>query len=223
MPVTPPTIQDILDRSRVFLNDKDEDLYTNAVLIPFLKAANDEFRDELLVHGINSQKTVSEYYTVSAGTTTLDPLPDDFINPVQLWQRQSGSDDNFTKIVELVWPDGYTGDSDYIAYWNYRNQEITLTSARLTLEVRLDYNRALVEVGADVDADVEIKGSVNFLAAKTAELAAMDIGQNPVEGSKNAIRASKYLGRLLQINIKNQQGVGARRRPFRRRAGLRIL
>lgn len=223
MPYTPPTVLDILDRARVFLNDSDADLYTDAVLLPILAVANDEFRDELLVHGINSQKTVAGYYTVDAGETALDPLPDDFLNPVEIWERLSGSSDNFTKVVEFVWPTGYTGsDNGCIAYWNFRNQEITIPPANTIREVRLDYNRVLVEVVSTSD-DVEIKGSVNFLAAKVAELASADIGQNPVESVKNEKRATKYLMRLLQINIKNQQGTGARRLPFRRHTGSRIF
>lgn len=212
------TALEALDRARVFLNDTGGQLYTNAVLLPLLQVANEELGNKFLIHGIPVQKEIDTYKTITAGDTTYTPLPDDFITPVNLWQRPINQDVDFSLMVRKVWEPATTYDATVLGVWDWRNQEIIFQPASVNVQVRLDYNKMLTEITTAGDT-LEVIGSLNYLAYKTAELAARHIGENPIKAAEMKEEANSALADIEIIAVRNMQFTPSRRKrfsPFRR-------
>jgi hypothetical protein len=213
------TAQNAFDRARVYLNDTADDLYTNAVLLPFLQMANDKLSDKLLVHGIPVQMEVATTATITALDTTYT-LPADFMNPVRLWQKPVGQDVDFSPMFRKAWEPGETYTSEFLGVWDYRNQQIIFQPATVDVDVRLDYNKILTALTVAGDT-LQVFGSLSYLSSKTASLAAQHIGMNPIKAGELEVEAREALADIEIIAVKNMQHVGTRRRPFRirRRSG----
>ena len=84
----PISAGDVLQQvASVFLNDPEQSLFTDAVLIPHLKYANNELGNLLTNHGISVQKDVSVTTDVDAGESELSAYPTDFFLPLELRER----------------------------------------------------------------------------------------------------------------------------------------
>jgi hypothetical protein len=206
---------DILDRSRVALNDQGASLYTNTVMLPILKIANDELCDKLIVGGMQNLKStgVSDL-DVDAGDTTFDTPPDDLIVPIELFEKRVGDDDsNFTPIIEQSWLDNVV-PSVNLGIWRWSGTEVEFVGATEERTVRMRYYRVITEI-TTASSPAEIFRSLNWLAHRTAEYAANSIGQNPVVAATINKDTIRYETLLMQILNKNKQGVRVRRMPFR--------
>lgn len=206
---------DAFDRARAFLNDTDIDLYTNTKLLPFLKIANDEFADELLNNNIPVLKSVATDISVTAGTVNTRPtLPDDFIEPSQLFEKTTGDDDIFyTELYQAEFEPNTTAKSTF-SFFAWRDQHIILPPVDNTRKIRIRYLRMVTAI-ASAASSLEITNSLNYLSCKTASLAADNIGQNSMKSDRLEARCSVYLNRCLNIKVKSVQGVQTRRKPFR--------
>jgi len=205
-------IQDIYDRSRFFLNDMNSILFTDAIMLLAVKAANDELSDELITNGIPVQKQVQVNILVTAGTVLLT-LPTDFIAPIRLWERAEGSNEDYVPMIRTNWPISKP-QGTVLGVWNWRNQKINLSGATVNREVRLDYTRALVSITSSGSA-LEVIGSLNYLSYKCSALAVESIGGNQMEADRFHAFAQKHLDKLLKIGVRNNQSILIRRRPFR--------
>jgi hypothetical protein len=90
---------EVMDRSRAILNDVAIDLYTNQVLLPYLKIANDDLSDELVDNGSTVSKEVSQTIPLAAGGTQ-PALPNDMIVPIEIYEKDSGQDDSYYRYME---------------------------------------------------------------------------------------------------------------------------
>lgn len=204
---------DVMARAAAFLNDVAQELYTNDVQLPYLQAANDELSDELMSAGVPVQKEVSATIQVAASAVLVNQ-PDDIITPIRLFERASGSSDDFIEVDQFdieqpSWP-----SSTKIDWWVWREQLIRINPPSSNREVRLDYKRMILSISGTVSS-IEVIGATNFLSYKTAELCARYIGQNPVVGDQLEVKAEKHLHKLLQNGVRKNQSLRTRRKPFR--------
>jgi hypothetical protein len=206
---------DIMDRSRVALNDQGANLYTNTTLLPVLKIVNDELCDKLISGGMqNLKSTGSGDITLPAGSTIFSAPPDDMIVPIELFEKRVGDDDSgFTPIIEQSWLDNVVPSTN-LGIWRWSGSEIEFVGATEDRVVRIRYYRVITEITAD-NSPAEVIRSFNFLAFRTAELAAKNIGENPVKAADIMIDRKMYEFLLMQILNKNKQGVRVRRQAFR--------
>lgn len=203
-------VNDVFARSRFFLNDN-INFFTDIILLEAIKSANDELSDELLVNGVAIDKMTSRDILVLAGAKELT-LPDDLIVPVRLWERAETGNDEYTPMSETDW-DIESQVGNELNFWNWRNQKVNFIGCKVNRRVRIDYIRTLLAI-VGVNSETEVTGSLNYLAYKTAALAVESRG-NTVEADRLNGLAYKHLNRLLQIGVRNKQGVIIRRKPFR--------
>lgn len=202
---------DVMDEARkVYLNDTAASLYTNTALIPHLSAAYDELQQELEENGASQLKEISTTISVTALAVTLT-LPADFVAPIKLEERGVG-ETVWTPMEELPWEPSTTQTS-ILRYWNYREDEVKFLGATVAREVKLFYWKSLTAITA-AGTTVSIINSKRFLALRTSATAATFIGQNPILGDRLGREADEALGKIVNRNIRKQQGMPVRRRPF---------
>lgn len=215
--------EDVMQRSAVFMNDPAQTVWNNTVLLPFLQTAHDELQDVLTENGIPVTFEVAANIAVLSGIKILSPLPNDFVAPINLEERPSTStnDSDFIPIIQvaLLPSDDPTQN---LRYWDWSGQNIRFIGATLDKTVRLRYLSLVGSIQGDSSA-ITVTGSFGYLAARTAALAARDIGQNPTRADSLDVRASLSLKRVINREVRALQGVPAKRKPFwanRRRAWL---
>lgn len=168
---------DVIADAQALLNDTSAQIYTSAALLPFVKRANRELEQVLIINGSPVQRVESANISVFATITTLS-LPTDFLLPIELNERPlaSTSNDDWVPMTEMPWiPDIVAGET--LDYWAFRNNAIYLLGATVDRTVRLRYERQLAVITSTASPEDSVLFQ-NFLGAKTAELAARFIGMN---------------------------------------------
>lgn len=168
-----------MDSARIFLNDTGASLFNNSVLTPYVAKANETLEVLLITWGIQAQRQKSIAILVPASLLTNSTLilPDDFLVPRDIYERAVGQNDSdYTQVIEKDWePDSIATNT--LNYYAFRNNNIYFPPCSADREVQVRYERQLaVIVGENSPADFIL--AKNYLAAKTAELAARYIGMN---------------------------------------------
>lgn len=207
------TAKDRLDEAAVFLNDPNKTNYTYSVLMPFLKIALQEAEDIFIANGMPFVlKEVATPIQVAANVITL-PLPSDFLLPIKIEERASGSTDNFIELTEKVWLPDETPTSE-LRYWTWDNgQVISFLGANTAREVSLFYYRSLTAINVPDDV-VSINHIKQYLSGRSASLAAFVIGENTSRAQALDSLAGVALERAVNIATKRRQNKPVRRRPF---------
>lgn len=212
----------IMDRSAALLNDVAKTQFTYAAQLPYLQIANDELADELTINGIAIFKNVADTLTITVGTTIYSPLPTDLIVPQKLWERPTNqSNEDFVPMEQKTWEPS-AKQVDALQYWIWRDNSIIFLGATQSVDVRLDYIRAISAISNSGSTE-EVTGSFNFLAYMTASLCAEFIGQNQVVSGKLESKAYKHLSTLLNIGVRENQSLPMRRKPYRIKSNRRYF
>ena len=210
----PITAQDVMQQAAgVFLGEPEQSYWTNTILLPHLKYANNELGDLLTNNGISVQKNESVTVDIEIGDSEISAYPTDFFLPLELRERSRDSEQGWSKIRERAWidPDFDTGSS--ISQWAYRDNKIIFNPPTSQREVFLRYLRNIIAIDNE-NTNIDIERSVNFLASRTAELASRFNGRNPTKADEiklNEVGPAEH--RLINSFVRNSQKV--RRRPYR--------
>lgn len=204
---------EVMDRSRAVLNDVAKDLYTNEVLLPYLKIANDDLCDELTDNGATVNKEVTTDIPLSRGNKTL-VLPDDMIVPIEAYEKDAGQDDNYYRYIwqrEFL-PNGTPGNE--LKVWCWREQNLSFVGSNLDKVIRVRYYRLITQISGE-NTSIELTHALNYLGYHTAALAAEHIGQNRAKAIDLEGQAIVKLAKLLKKEVKQTHSKPTRRRPFR--------
>ena len=203
---------DVMERSRAVLNDIAKDLYTDEVLLPYLKIANDDLSDELVDHGTTVQKEVSIDIPLQAGVKQLN-LPIDIIVPIELFTKNENElDIYYHKAYQRDFlPNGAPGNQ--IETWAWREQNIYFIGSTSNKIVRLRYYRLVTEI-LGINTPIELTHALNYLAYHSAALASEHIGQNRTKAIDLESQAIQKLHKLLKKEVKQTHGRPIRRRRF---------
>jgi len=209
----PNLASDVFLRTRAILNDTAIDLYTDEVLQPYLRIANDDLSDELVDNGAPSQKEVSTDIVLNVGFKTL-LLPDNMIYPIEIFEKNQGEDDSYYRKMDQreFLPNLLPGKE--LGYWAWREQNVNLLGANIIKVVRMRYYRLITDL-IGVSSPVELSHALNYLAYHTGALAAEHIGQNRAKAIDLESQALVKLGKLVKKEVKQSQVHAMRRRPFR--------
>lgn len=204
----------VMDQAAAILNDVAKNLYSYTVQLPYIKKANEDLEQTLLVYGVTIQFKKSAAIAVAAGATTL-VLPSDFLVPISLWERASGStnEDDYVEMDERDWEENTQAQST-LTQWSFRENGINLVPSTANREVKLYYDKMLTVVNSENSTEDSILFK-SFLAAKTAEYCARFIGMNKVMADE--IRDNecfKAEDKLVHILVGNMQGIRFRRPKF---------
>lgn len=208
----------VLDSARSHLNDLGATIWGDPVLIPFLQEAHRELRTVVVLNGIPVINEVTAVLNVPAQTTDLSTVtgyPTDMIVPIWLKERQVGQDNSdFIDMTPRDFVPNINMDI-WLFWWCWRDEKIFLVGSLNAEQVQLRYRRQLTTPVVRADS-IGWLNAENFLSYRTAALACQSIGEQ--EKHDNLMKtASVNLDTVVRLNVKQMQGLQARRRPYHRR------
>lgn len=209
-----------LNSARTYLNDVGASLWTDAILLPYLKEAFRDLLIDLYLNGIPViREKSSSPITVAIGALTLT-LPSDFLEPIKLKERLSGSSETYIDMVEKAFePD--TDQTDNLRFWAYREEAINFVGATTARQILLFYWKTLTIPTAENSLLGFIYAEI-YLGPKTAAYAAASVGNITLAKEVSDIAEMK-LDKVMRANIKGQQSLPVRRIPYRRGRGRRVF
>lgn len=205
----PDTAAEVMNESRVLLNDTSALLYANDKLLPFLNKAYREVQSKLNLYGLQHLQEVASLITVATGSLTITS-PADLVRPLHLAERRAGTTDLFADMDERSWePELRPGQA--LRYWVWREEIIYLVGATEAREVRLRYLKSLSALTGDGSV-IGLTDAKTVLAARTAALAARYLGENPTRAQVLDTDANDALDTHVTLNVRKNQNKPTRRR-----------
>lgn len=207
-----------LDSARAHLNDVGATIWPNTVLFPFLQEAHRELRSKVILNGIPVIDEVSAVLSVPAQTTDLTTVvgyPTDLIVPIWLKERQVGqTDSDFIDMTPRDFIPNINMDI-WLFWWSWRREKIFLVGSLNDEEVQIRYRRQIPTPAVSSDS-LGWLGAENYLSYRTAALACNSIGETD-KATGLTQTAMVNLDDVIRLNVKQIQGLPARRRPYHRR------
>jgi hypothetical protein len=208
-------VADVGELTRSLLNDIEGQLYNNTVLLPYIKLAYGEAEKELNVNGISTTKEIMSSLPIPKGMTaiTINDI-NDMVLPLDLGERTPGAT-SFIPMTMRSW-DTTSEPSGELRYWVWRENEIKLLGATADREVQVRYIKGF-PVLTNENSPIMINSSLEYLAYRTASLASRYIGGNKARADSLELDSGRLLPKMVAAEVKNQQSMPVRRRPFRYR------
>lgn len=205
------TAASVFASARTYLNDASAAVYTDAVLLPYLKEAYEHGRNEQALKGLpNAYKTSVQVVTIGA---VVFPTVSDLLVPIKMEERANGSSDLYDPMTETTWDPNATQTTS-LNFWDWRNQTINFLGATTDRQVRLYYMGDMDPTGLTTGS-VNLLGNVrSFLGAKVAAFAHEFIQQNTTLAQAANQIAEEQLKKIIAIQIKNRQALPIRMRGF---------
>jgi hypothetical protein len=218
--------------ARSLLNDAQGNLFTDAVLLPYVNSAYRKVQraignaggggfiqdDALLVVAAVDAVDTSLQVSITDATVPPNQLPTDLIVPAKIWERPNGSTDDFLEMVDLSQHGGLPSRAQDItlSVWEWRNDGIYFIGAMQDTQIRLRYLKAYPDL-SDATSPVLVRNAQEALAYAAAALAAWSRG-SPL-AAKWDEAASDAIDDLIIAAVKREQQSQRRRRPFSSRSG----
>jgi len=218
--------------ARSLLNDAQGNLFTDAVLLPYVNSAYRKVQraignaggggfiqdDALLVVAAVTAVDTSLQVAITDATAPPNQLPTDLIVPAKIWERPNGSTDDFLEMVDLSQHGGLPSRAQDItlSVWEWRNDGVYFLGATQDTQIRLRYLKAYPDL-TDATSPVLVRNAQEALAYAAAALAAWSRG-SPL-AAKWDEAASDAIEDLIIAAIKREQQSQRRRRPFSSRSG----
>lgn len=210
------TVTTVADESRILLNDVGKQLYTDTILLPYVNKAYEELQSDLNKNGIQTTKEVSALFIVTAGVAPVLTTNDitNLIQPLALFERPSGSTSLFNEMIEKDW-EPEIDRTDQLRYWVWRENEIKFVGALIDVQVKVRYRKSLSTLISGASA-IGIIGAKQFLAARAAAVAAFAVGGSETRATTIQADAENELAKFITSEVKRNQRLVVRRKPFRR-------
>lgn len=217
----------VMDASAAMLNDTAKSIYTYAKQVPYLNMALLELQEIFELNEVPVTDTYSAVMQVDAGIDYIgfapDPvvvgtpyLPDDLIEPQQLWERDRGVNPwlPMTKVNTL--PRYIEGiEISQFSVYVWETQRIKFFIANNDRDVSMNYIRNLFAPAEDEDSVINVINAQSFLQYRNAGLCAFFIGENKTRADELNGYASLAIDRATGISSKGRQNIMTRHRPFR--------
>ena len=221
---------------RSLLNDAAGNLFTYGLLMPYVNSAYRKVQRALGNVG-SGTFTVDNVTVVVPAVTAVDPsvqvvindatappnqLPTDLLLPLKLWERPSGSSDDFVEMVDLTDHGGLPSlpQGTTLRFWEWRLDGLYFLGATQATQVRIRYAKALPDL-VDAASVVLIRDAQEAIAYLAAALAAMARG-SPL-ADKWARAGEDAIEDLVTNITRREQHTVRRRRPFSWRRGYAAL
>jgi len=213
------SVASVLNDVRVFLNDTNQTYFNNTVLAGPFRIAYRDLRDELFDNQIRVTGETSEAIEITTsmrdiGGPTGPALPTNFVVPVLLWERESGSDADYFLMNEVRTLPKSSVLTAYLQWWTYQNQIIKFLGATTDRQVKIDYIANTLGFPEAPEDRLNVFNCASFLAYRTAGLAAEFQGENAERAASLNANAQGAIDKLINLDVKNQQSMPVRRRPF---------
>jgi hypothetical protein len=208
--------------ARAYLNDLDTplgDVYTDAVLFPFVNSAYRDLQRRLVQNGVSVMIRETDL-TIPTGNTILSdlsspPLPLGFIVPHSLRERPDNSSEKFQQMQKHVsgLPDM---DADVnLNVWEWRDNAVQFVGATRDVIVKLRYEVQLDDLtqSGPTSNIVLIRGAEEALALRISAMASRSRGVR-TESSDLQSEYMLEVDRMVRRNRKPEQRKSRRRRPY---------
>jgi hypothetical protein len=220
----------VMDIAASLMNDSAKQTYTYAAQSPYLRLALQELRELYELNNIPvTQQVTAPIMTLNAGVTTIvygaagtpaaPKLPDDLVEPAQLWERSTGIDPYVPMTKRDYLPHQLEGvQSSQFIYYVWQGQSIQVLPATQVNDIKMDYIKQLFpDAGATVDQGtiINVVNAQTFLEFRVAGLCAEFIERNTISSNSLNAQAVLALERATGIGVKGKQNIFTRRRPFR--------
>jgi hypothetical protein len=217
---------------RSLLNDAAGNLFTDAVLLPYVNSAYRAVQRALASAGAggfltdNTQLVVpavaaadpSTQVSITDATAPPNQLPSDLLVPVKLWERPNGSSQDFVEMVDLTQHGGLPSRAQGVTLgvWEWRGDGIYFLGATQDTQIRLRYAKAYPDL-SDATSPVLARNAQEGIAYAAAAMAAWARGSPLAEKWDGA--ASDAIEQLVSAAVRREQQSARRRRPFSSRSG----
>lgn len=205
------------------MNDTARTVYTYTAVLPYLQLALQELQEHFELNNIPSTQLTSALINIPAGTTQIifngvgvPRLPDDMIEPQQLWEREAGIDPYVPMSRRDYIPHQFEGTTtSKFSFYVWENNIIKFLPSNRNNDVKIDYIKDLFTPLVDENSLINCINGATFLEYRTAALCAEFIERN--QSNANGLNAYAVLGidRATGIGVKSKQTILTRRRPFR--------
>lgn len=211
-------------------------MFTDTVLIPYLNSGYRKVQRALAnvgggafiedsvelvvaaVAGVDKSLQVA----ITDATAVPNQLPTDLLMPLKLWERVSGSTDDFVEMVDLTEHGGLPSraQGQTLSVWEWRADGLYFLGATQDVQIRLRYRKALPDL-TDAASPVLMRNAQEAIAYTAAAMAALARG-SPLASQWDAA-GEDALEDLVSQAVRREQQTVRRRRPFssRRSASYR--
>jgi hypothetical protein len=218
----------VMDGSATLLNDSAKSVYTYAAQIPYLRIAMQELQEYFELNNIPVTQEVSAVIPVNpgvtaitfdaAGTAASPKLPDDLVEPAQVWERTHNIDPFIPMTKRDYLPHYLEGiQTEQYIYYVWEDQQIKFLPSISFNDIKIDYVRQIFNNIPNLDQNTQINviNATTFLEYRTAALMAEFIERNITSAQGLNSYATLGLDRVTGIGVKGRQNIMTRRRPFR--------
>jgi len=214
----------VMDAAAALLNDSAKVTYGYTVQPPYLNMALKELQEYYELHEISVTDAVSApviqmdagQTEITYGATTSPALPNDLIEPLQLWERARNTDPFIPMTKKNFLPHNLEGiASNQFIYWVWQSQKIVVLAANQNNDIKMDYTRNLFQPVVNESSGINVVNAATFLEYRTAGLMAEFIERNQPSADKLNAYSQLAIDRAAGIDIKGKQRIMTRRRPFR--------
>ena len=222
------TVQQVINFASARLNDANQQLYTNAVQLPFVNIALAELQEIYQANNIPVTDQTSAIIEVDAAPSgivsvvfddsilTPTVLPTDLEEIKVAWESPRDLN-QWTMMTRLDFLPQYQigAQINQFVYYQWATNALKVLAANADNDIKLDYIRSLFVEITDVTDDLLVQNSLSFLGNRVASLVASDIEENVERSQRLYGDALGGLDRALTIPTKGRQRITIRRRPFR--------
>jgi len=226
--------------ARICLNDAAANLFTDALLLPYLNSAYRQVQRALAVAGgplfivddvifaaVPAVVTPDPQVHVSLsdagwnnGTSMANPpqLPPDLLEPVKVFSRPTGSQQDYQEMTDLTEHGGLPSvpQTNLMGSWEWRQDGIYFIGATVTNDLRLRYKKSLPDIVTGTDP-ILIRQAADCIGYNTAAMAAM--GRGSPLADKWAQAGEQALEAMVMAATRREQNTVRRRRPNSSRTG----
>jgi len=218
---------------RSLLNDAAGNLFSDAVLLPYANSAYRKVQralaniqsgtfltdNVLLVVPAVAQVDASAQVSITDATAPPNQLPTDLLVPAKVWERVSGSSDDFMEMTDLTDHDGLPSEpqGQTLRYWEWRADGLYFLGATQDTQIRLRYQKSFPDL-TDATSPVLIRNAQEAIAYAAAAMAGAARGAPQAE--RWDVAATDALEDLIVRAAQREQQTGRRRRPFSSRTGF---
>jgi hypothetical protein len=214
----------VMDIAASLMNDSAKSTYTYAAQVPYINMALQELEEAYELANIPATQVTSDVIQVDAGTTVipfnngpgLPSLPDDMIEPQQLWERPRDINPFIPMTKKDYLPHSLEGVLiPQFLYYTWNSQQIEFLEASQDNDIKIDYIGNLFVPVVDENTGINVINARTFLEYRTAALMAEFIERNKTSSDSLNVYAVMALDRATGIGTKGKQNIMTRRRPFR--------
>jgi hypothetical protein len=221
---------------RSLLNDAAGNLFTDAVLLPYVNSGYRKVQralanvqsgtfltdNVLLIVPALTQVDASVQVSVTDATAPPNQLPPDLLVPAKLWERANGSSSDFMEMTDLTGHGGLPSEpqGQMLRFWEWRADGLYFLGATQDTQIRLRYQKSYPDL-SDATSPVLIRQAQEAIAYCAAAMAGAARGAPQAERWDAA--GADALEDLVSRATQREQHTCRRRRPFSSRAGFAPL